>query len=139
MQNAGFVVTYRSAKASTRISSYSVENTAALGTSPTSSPQASANTTATAGNDDEPDDFFAFKILPREFITFTHSGHHDDEDVDENQQQQQRGRDETCKDVADRMVKRIQEECVKATGHVGGYIGGHSRSDGFVRDEDVVG
>ena len=57
----------------------------------------------------------------------------------EEDQEEDRGKDDTCKIVADRMVKRIRDECVKATASIGGYVGGHARDEGFVRDEDVVG
>jgi hypothetical protein len=82
-------------------------------------------------------DFFAFKVLPREFVTssaLSGGGKVEGEDEDDD-----RGKDETCKDVTDRMVRRIKDECVRATGSVGGYVGGYAREETFVREEDVVG
>jgi hypothetical protein len=89
---------------------------------------------STPGSIPTSNEFFAFKVLPREFVAAQLSGSQQDEDEEED-----RGKDDTCKIVANRMVKRIRDECVKATASVGGYVGGHARDEGFVKDEDVVG
>lgn len=136
-QNAGFVVYYRPSKTGTRITSYSMVNSpdpqgrerSLSGVSTHEAGSADPATSASATNE-----FFAFKVLPREFVAAQISGSQHDEDEGED-----RGKDDSCKIVADRMVKRIRDECVKATASVGGYVGGHAREDGFVRDEDVVG
>ena len=119
------MVHYRPAKTGTRITSYSMVN--ALESSSRDSIQDPA---APSRNHE----LFAFKVLPREFVAAHLSTGHPEEDEDDD-----RGKDETCRDVTERMVKRIRDECVKATASVGGYVGGHAREEGFVRDEDVVG
>ena len=134
------MVYYRPSKTGTRITSYSMINSPdpkgrerALSSVSSHGRTGSAEIefTGTATNTNE---FFAFKVLPREFVAAHLSGSQHDEDEEED-----RGKDDSCKIVADRMVKRIRDECVKATSSVGGYVGGHAREDGFVRDEDVVG
>jgi hypothetical protein len=143
-QNAGFVVYYRPAKTGTRVTSYSMVNSpdpkrrerASSDVSPrdrtdSAGSDAISTTSNTVSTSNE---FFAFKILPREFVAAHLSGSLHEED-----QEEDRGKDDTCKIVADRMVKRIRDECVKATASIGGYVGGHARDEGFVRDEDVVG
>lgn len=115
-ENAGFQLFFQPSEAGTRMTSY-----AALNASPL--PEAKR----TRASDSDGLDFFAFKALPREFVV---SGE-DDDDIG-------RGKDETCREVVDRLVARIREECVRAAGSIGGYVGGHARGDDFVVNADVV-
>lgn len=73
-------------------------------------------------------EFFAFKALPREFVT---PGADEDDDND-------RGNQETCREVVDKIVERLRGECARAEGSGGGYAGGPSRNDGFITESDIV-
>jgi hypothetical protein len=85
VENAGFVIHF--SRHQSRYSSYSMSN----------------------GEQDLPEDaqpegaeYHAFKVLPREFSSAL------DDDLDSDA-----GPQETCRAVADRLVARLQEECVK--------------------------
>lgn len=95
--------------------------------SPPPSP-AKAKARAQDGESTEGTEFFAFKALPREFVALGA-----DEDDDNG-----RGKEETCREVVDKIVERIKGECARAAGSVGGYVGGHARSDEFVTEGDIV-
>jgi hypothetical protein len=73
-------------------------------------------------------EFFAFKALPREFVAL---GADEDDD-------NERGKEETCREVVDKIVERIKGECARAAGSVGGYVGGHARDDDFITEGDIV-
>ncbi|KAI5451680.1 hypothetical protein NCC49_001661 [Naganishia albida] len=120
-ENAGFLIRFRPAKNDTRLTSYSMMN------SPPPSP-AKAKARAQDGESTEGTEFFAFKALPREFVALGA-----DEDDDNG-----RGKEETCREVVDKIVERIKGECARAAGSVGGYVGGHARSDEFVTEGDIV-
>jgi hypothetical protein len=69
-------------------------------------------------------EFYAFKVLPREFITRGASTVNDD-DLDDSDIGEV---GDTCRAVTDRAVQRITDQCAKV-GEVG---------EGFVVDKDVV-
>ena len=77
---------------------------------------------------DDGTEFFAFKALPREFVT---PGADEDDDND-------RGKQETCREVVDKIVERIRGECARAEGSGGGYAGSPARNDGFITEGDIV-
>jgi hypothetical protein len=100
--------------------------------SPPPSPAKSKARSQQIENDEsasEGEEFFAFKALPREFVA---PGADEDDD-------NARGKEETCREVVDKIVERIKGECARAAGSVGGYVGGHARNDGFVTEGDIVG
>lgn len=74
-------------------------------------------------------EYFAFKALPREFVT---PGADEDDDND-------RGKQETCREVVDKIVDRIRGECARAEGSGGGYEGSSARHEGFITEGDIVG
>lgn len=80
-------------------------------------------------HDGDATEYFAFKALPREFVT---PGADEDDDND-------RGREETCREVVDKIVERIRGECARAEGSGGGYAGSPARNDGFITEGDIVG
>lgn len=96
---------------------------------PPSPAKAKARSQAENGeSSSEGTEFFAFKALPREFVTL---GADEDDD-------NARGKEETCREVVDKIVERIKGECARAAGSVGGYVGGHARNDDFVTEGDIV-
>lgn len=146
--NAGFVVTFAAADESTRYSTYSLDNTLPTPTTPTSTisqvsskaadggplkPEAKRNRARTlsfkrksimklADVDPDTSEFFAFKALPREFVS---AQPHPEDDEDEEFALES---NETCMATVDRIVKRIREQCAKE----------HKIGDDFVVDMDVV-
>ncbi len=77
-------------------------------------------------------EFFAFKMLPSEFVG---SSGQQDEDEDDTHV----GPPQSCRDEVNRVVQDIRDECIRAAGNVGGYVGGRARDDDFVIEEDVIG
>ena len=125
-QNAGFIIRFSPINDSTRYSTYSVRNKVAssplsLVTPDTPVPQvehAELNLLAS--------EFFAFKVLPREFIAPGARTAVSDSD-DEYGIEAENG--ETCKAVTEKVVKRIHEQCKRLS------VG---LQEGFLIDEDVV-
>ena len=126
-ENAGFIINFSPTHEDTRYSTYSIQNRAGHGLS---NPIASPNTA------DLPDDqpapappiplgtvFFAFKVLPREFAVRGPSGAVDSEEEDA------ASTSETCRQVADRIVKRVRDQCQRVQ---------PAMKDGFVIERDVV-
>lgn len=136
-ENAGFQIFFKPSEGGTRLTSYAVLNT----TPASPLPEAKKNRNRAASNsgyDTRPEgtaglDYFAFKALPKEFVTSGSPQMDDEEDADND-----RGKDESCREVVDRIVQRIKDECYRAAGSVGGYVGGHARSENFVVEADVV-
>lgn len=69
-------------------------------------------------------EYYAFKVLPREFVTRGASTVNDD-DLDDADVSEV---GDTCRAVTERAVRRIRDQCDKIT----------ELSDGFVIDKDVV-
>lgn len=86
MENVGFVVYFT--RHQSRFSTYSMQNEA-------------DSEDDQQGRDAAGSEYFAFKVLPREFSVGL-----DEMDSDA-------GPSETCREVADRLVERIGEECGK--------------------------
>ncbi|ORY31290.1 SacI homology domain-domain-containing protein [Naematelia encephala] len=127
VENAGFILNFSPANESTRYSTYSIRNKA----QPVSSSAPTLKTPGTPTIDVEhapinPDssEFFAFKVLPREFITRGASSFAADEDDDAYADV-----NETCQAVVERIVRRIREQCKRL---------GTGDQEGFVVDKDVV-
>ena len=125
-ENAGFILNFSSMHEDTRYSTYSIRNRAGHGLSnPTASPSVpdlpvDQHHPLPTSLDTE---FFAFKVLPREFAVHGPSGVIDSEEEDA------ASTNETCRQVADRIVKRIRDQSQRV--HPG-------MKDDFVVEKDVV-
>ncbi|ORX40908.1 SacI homology domain-domain-containing protein [Kockovaella imperatae] len=121
-ENAGFIVSFSPVHEDTRYSTYSLRNRAGHGIgSPTTSPE--VNELETRQRDDldpHTTEFFAFKILPREFAVRPTS-------IEDSETDDEGGANETCRQAADRIVKRISDQCRRV-----------NPLDKFVIDKDVV-
>jgi hypothetical protein len=120
-ENAGFQLFFHPTEAETRLTSFSVLNYMPTTLNGTEHPPlleerrsskedlrselASRSVEHYAA--DEPTEYFAFKALPREFVTVDSNGPHDMDDED-------RGQAETCKDVVDHILERIKLEIGRA-------------------------
>jgi hypothetical protein len=160
-ENAGFIINFSPINESSRYSTYSFRNQPAVPSprSPTASPikspatsplhpssDADTDTPSTplpdvehAAVDPGASEFFAFKALPREFVA---RGASVGESEDEDEMLGVRGtgggaggEGESCRDVVERVVRRVKEQCAR----VGAGQGDEGRvEDGFVLDKDVV-
>ena len=125
-QNAGFLLNFSPLHEDTRYSTYSMHNRADSLSSPATSLAflTKSNMSApleTPANHLE-SEFFAFKVLPREFVTGPTVN------VDEDETEEVMA-GETCRMVADKIVKRIRDQCQR----VGVAVG-----DDFIIEKDVV-
>jgi len=102
LENHGFVIRFSTHEESTRYSSYSIRNTRR--DSETALP-ATPLTETTPSEPDGAEEFYAFKVLPLE------PGVEEDEDDDDESVGTGTGAVGNCKDVADKIVRRIGAQC----------------------------
>ncbi|CAD6587952.1 MAG: hypothetical protein TREMPRED_004898, partial [Tremellales sp. Tagirdzhanova-0007] len=125
-ENSGFLIRFSPLNESTRYSTYSIPNKVS---SPSSVvlPDRAALENEHAEVNLVSSEFFAFKILPREFNEPGASTAVSDSD-DELNIEAENG--ETCKAVTERVVRRINEQCKRL---------GVGLGEGFLINEDIFG
>ena len=105
LENHGFAIRFSTNEESTRYSSYSIRNTRRDSEAATSPLPATPHTETTPTETDGAEEFFAFKVLPLE------PGVEEDEDDDDETIGTESGTVGNCKDVADRIVRRLEAQC----------------------------
>lgn len=124
MQNSGFLVNFSPHDEQTRYSTYSIRNKAAEPPATPTTPTTPLPSVEHADINPLLTEFYAFKVLPREFTTSGASTVIDD-DLDDADISEV---GDSCQAVTERAVKRIRDQCAKVS-EVG---------EGFVIDKDVV-
>lgn len=123
-QNSGFIINFSPQDEQTRYSTYSIRNKVSEPPVTPTTPSTPLPSVEHADIDPLSSEYYAFKVLPREFITRGASTVNDD-DLDDADISEV---GDSCKAVTDRAVKRISDQCAKVS-EVG---------EGLVVEKDVV-